>query len=92
MSLGTKVQDPSDVRIWAFDWSAFLAERSTTISSSSWAVQAGLTEVAESNTTTTATVKVSGGTNGTKYLVTNTVVLANGETVEKSFSLWIRNQ
>ena len=92
MSIGTKVQDPSDVRIWAFDWSEFLDERSTTISSSSWVVPSGLTEVSDSHTTTTATVKVSGGTHGQKYLVTNTVVLANGETVEKSFTLWVRNQ
>lgn len=89
-SIGRRIQDPQDTRIWAFDWATFLTERSTTISSATWTVPSGLTKVSESNTTTTATVKVSGGTHGTDYLLTCTATLANGETVEKSFTLAVR--
>jgi len=92
MSLGTVTQDPSDARIWAVDWSLFLTARSTTIASSSYAIQDGLTKVSETNTTTTATVKVSGGTVGTDYEAVNTVVLANGETVQKTFVVAVREQ
>jgi len=92
MSLGRVVKDPSDVRIWAFDWSAFLAVRGATLSSSTWAVSAGLTKDAEANTTTVATVKISGGTAREDYQATNTVVLSNGETIEKSIDIAVRQQ
>lgn len=88
-----RTQDPQDTRIWAFNWADFLTERSsTTISSATWTVPSGLTKVSESNTTTTATVKVSGGTHGSDYVLTCTAVLANGETVERSFQLSVRQQ
>ena len=92
MSIGIRTQDPQDTRIWAFNWANFLTARSTTISSSTWSVPAGLTKVSESNTTTTATVKISGGSHESDYLITNTAVLANGETVEFSFTLAVRQQ
>jgi YD repeat-containing protein len=92
MSLATKVKTPTDVRIYALDWDAddFLTERATTISSSTWTVDAGLTKDTSSNTTTTATIKVSGGVDGQDYLCTNEVVLANGETVKQAFLLEVR--
>lgn len=85
--LGTFAKDANETVIYGFDWAEddFLSVRSTTISSSSWTVATGLTQVSASNTTTTTAVKLSGGTLGVTYRCTNAVVLANGETKERSF-------
>jgi hypothetical protein len=92
-TLGRVVKDPSDVRIYGIDWSAFLAARSdTTISSSSYTVTTGLTKDTETLSGAEAKVKVSGGTAGEDYLATNTVILANGETVQRSFTVAVRDR
>lgn len=92
-SLGRKTKDPSDVRIYGIEWSRFLSARDdATISSSTYAVESGVTKVSQSTSGSRTFVKVSGGTAGEEYLVTNTVTLSNGETVEKSFRLQVREQ
>ena len=77
------VKDPQDVLDYQIDWSDWLD--TDTISTSAWVVQTGLTKDSSSNTTTTATVWLSGGTNGNQYVLTNTITTANGRTVERSF-------
>ena len=59
------------------DWSDWLASGDT-IASSSWSVETGLTVDSESDTTTTATAVISGGTAGKVYKVENSIVTANG--------------
>jgi hypothetical protein len=91
-SLGEKTKDPADIRIFGIEWSAFLAARSATISTSSWSVSSGLTKVSDSTSGTQTLVKVSGGSADQDYIVTTQVVLSNGETVGKSFKLQVREQ
>lgn len=85
MNLGQRTKDSADIRIYTINWARFLGALSTTISSSTFVVDSGLTKVSESNTTTSAAVKVSGGTSDQSYVVTNTIVTASGETKKVVF-------
>lgn len=81
----TYVKDPGDKKDYAINWAALLA--TDTISSSTWTVATGLTTAspAPSNTTTTTTIWLSGGTAGTEYRVTNHIITAGGREFERSF-------
>jgi hypothetical protein len=80
-------KDPNEKLDYRFDWGTeYLG--ADTISSSTWSsTPTGLTHVATSNTTTTATIRISGGIVGQTYTVTNHVVLASGQEAERSFYL-----
>jgi hypothetical protein len=75
-------KDPDGVLDYTFDWETWLG--SDTISTSSWVVPTGLTENSDSNTTTTATVWLSGGTAWTWYTVVNRVITAGGRTEDRT--------
>lgn len=75
-------KDASDNRVWQIDWTADLG--ADTISGSpTWSFPAGITSGSPSNTTTTTNIRLSGGTAGTEYVGTCTIVTANGDTVRK---------
>jgi len=78
-----KLKDPDSILDYVVDWSEWLG--SDTVSSSTFTVGTGLTKDSESNTTTTATVWVSGGTANSSYTVTNRIVTAGGRTADRSF-------
>lgn len=87
----TLIKDPNETRIFKMDWSAQLG--TDRISDSSWDVPAGLTLVAngvvQGNTKTY--IKLSGGTEETSYILTNTITLANsGEIFQRSGQLDIQ--
>lgn len=87
------VKDPAEVKDYAIDWTAHLAD-SETISTSTWEVEAGLTVPATptaSTTTTVATVWLSGGTAGVPYCVTNHVVTNQGREFERSFTVNVQD-
>lgn len=69
---------------WA-DWLGAL-----TISSSAWTVPSGITEVANSNTTTTTLIRLSGGTWAESYELTNTITASNGEVESRSITIKIQ--
>jgi hypothetical protein len=75
-------KDPSATLDYSIDWSKWLAD--DTILTSEWTVPTGLTQMAASNTTTKATVWLSGGTAGQIYTVTNRISTAGGRTDERS--------
>jgi len=66
-------KNSSDVIDFGFDWSDWLASGET-ISSSTWSVPSGLTEDSSDNSTTQTSVWLSGGTAGSKYTISNTIV------------------
>ena len=78
-------KDPDAVLDYEADWSAWLG--SDTIESSSWTVPTGLTKDSEANTTTTATVWLSGGTAETIYDVINRIVTAGGRTEDRTIKI-----
>ena len=80
-------KDPDAKLDYQIDWSTWLG--TDTISTSSWAVDTGLTKVSESNTTTTATVWLSGGTLNQEYSAINTVVTAAGRTDQRTITIML---
>lgn len=85
------VKDPDAVLDYQVDWSSWLATGET-ISSSDWVVQTGITETSASNTTTTATIWLSGGTAGVTYTVTNRIVTTASRTNDRSLYITVREQ
>ncbi|WP_020474238.1 phage fiber-tail adaptor protein [Zavarzinella formosa] len=83
-------KDPSARKDYQVDWAAWLV--SDTISAVVWTVPAGLTNYATSNTTTSATIWLSGGTHGTNYLVTCQITTAGGRIEQQSFTIQCRDQ
>lgn len=83
-------KDPNAVLDYTWDWEDWLD--SDTISSSSVTVQTGLTADSDSNTTTTATVWLSGGTPGEDYEVTNRIVTAGGRTEDRTIIIMVRER
>jgi hypothetical protein len=84
------VKDPDAVLDYQIDWSSWLD--SDTISTSDWTVPSGLTEDSASNTTTTATIWLSGGTEGETYTVINEIVTAGGRTDNRSIYIRVEEK
>jgi hypothetical protein len=92
--MSTYIKDPSELLDYVLNWNdGWLATSpAETILTSSWSVTSGITKATESNTTTTATVWLSGGTHGQEYLATNTVTTSAGRTGERSIKILVRNR
>lgn len=89
MALFHAVKDPGDTKSFGFNWVPFL--NGDLISTSVWTAEAGLTVVSQSNTTTTSNVKVSGGTVGNTYLLTNEILLnTSGDIIQRSIAVTVR--
>jgi hypothetical protein len=88
MSRFTK--DPEATLDYVVDWSAWLD--GDTIATSTWDAGAGITVESESDNETTATVWLSGGTAGTDYAVTNTIVTDGGRTDERTIRIAVRER
>lgn len=79
-------KDPDAVLDYQVDWTTWL--NGDTISVSTWTVATGLTQVSATNTTTTATVWLSGGTVDQSYTVANKIVTAGGARTSAALRLW----
>lgn len=88
MGTNTFLKDPSDVVDYMLDYSVWLA--SDTIDTSSWEVADGITREDDTNTDTTATVWLSGGAAGRRYVVTNTITTAGGRTKQQSINISVQ--
>lgn len=87
-------KDPDAVLDYELNWDATGQSvlDGDTIDTSTWIVEAGLTKASESNTTTTAKVWLSGGTEGTTYRVTNRIETAGGRVLDQSFDVRVAEQ
>lgn len=83
-------KDPDAVLDYTVDWSAWLG--TDTIASVTWVVGAGVTEASSSNTSTTATIWLSGGIAGQAYGVTCRAVTAGGRTDDRSFRVVVKER
>jgi len=90
MTIEAFVKDPSDQMDYGFDWSDWLG--SDTITASAWTVPTGITNFSTSNTTTTSTIWLTGGTHQTDYLITNQITTAGGRIKQRSFKIMVREQ
>lgn len=82
-------KDPDAVLDYEVSWASWLATGET-ISTSTFAVPVGITKDSESNTTTAATVWLSGGTVGQSYTITNHIVTSQGREDDRSMQIQIR--
>jgi hypothetical protein len=85
------LKDPDAVLDYVFDWSTWLASGET-ISTSAITVESGITKNSESNTTTTATVWLSGGTEGSRYKITSRITTNQGRTDDRSAIVRVTNR
>jgi hypothetical protein len=86
----TFIKVNTEILDYTVDWALWLV--TDTISTSTWAVTTGITVASSSNTTTTGTVFLTGGSSGITYTVTNTVVTAGGRTGVRSFYVNVQTQ
>ena len=73
-------KDPEAVLDYQIDWENWLDE--DTIATSVWVASTGLTVDSDTETNTTATAIVSGGTAGSTYTLENKITTAGGLTDE----------
>ena len=74
----TYIKQATEVGSFSIDWETLLGV--DTIATSTWACETGITQDSESETATVATIVLSGGTAGTTYTCTNTIVTAAAAT------------
>ena len=74
-------KDPDDAKFYAMNWTPYVNDGAT-ISTSSWTTT--LTQASPSISGLTTRVKLSGGTSGTDYRVTNRITTSDGETHERT--------
>lgn len=94
--MATLLIDPDETLDYTLDWATWLAETGSpadTITMSAWAVSESAgspsqpTLSGESNTTSTATVFISGCQLAEIYQLTNTITTGQGRTAERSLTL-----
>lgn len=83
------VKDPDSTEDYQFNWAPKLD--GDTIIASTFLLPDGLTSVSTSNTTTTATIFVSGGSQGRVYRITNRVTTAGGRTWDRTMRVLVRS-
>jgi hypothetical protein len=83
-------QDSGEAVARTLNWAADL-NGSTISGTPTWTVPAGLTNEATSNTTTTASIRISGGVPGQDYIITCLVTTAASEDLEVHALLTIDN-
>lgn len=86
-------KDPDELLDYEIDWSKRMPA-SDTISISTWSVPAGLNQVAQSviESGKVAVVWIAGGTVGELYPVLNTVVTAEGRTMQQTVRLKVKSK
>lgn len=82
-------KEPTEVSTIRIDWADWLGAR--TISTSTWAVPAGITKVSDSTPTTQTTeIELSGGTWGVTYEIPNTITASDGDSETRSIIITIQ--
>ena len=82
------VKDPADIVWYKFDWSKFL-DVGDTIASATVTTDTNLVTSTFTNTASTVSFRVSGGTSGKSSTVTCTVVTALGNTFRTTKGIYI---
>jgi hypothetical protein len=84
-------KDPDATLDWIFDWNLWLGETET-ISEVEFVVDPGITVTNSGHTQKTATVWLSGGTEGQVYRVTCRITTDEGRIDDRSFTLRCTNR
>lgn len=83
-------KDPDATEDYEFLWGPDL--NGDTIATSTFLLPDGMTQASSSNTDTTATIFVSGGSRGVTYRVTNRITTAGGRTRDKTIRIKVSEQ
>ena len=86
-------KDPEETKVFSFGWTKHLNDGAIVQGTNTWsATPAGLTITNESIVTGgfTTSAKIASGADGTDYVVTNRVTTSDGETLEESGRLRVR--
>lgn len=88
----TFIKDPDSVLSYTLNWKGSSPgpwlSTGDTISTSAWTLSStGISGATGSSTTTTATINVSGGTDGEDYDFTNRITTANGLTTDRTIRI-----
>jgi hypothetical protein len=88
------IKDPNEVLDYKFDWATNVLAVGETISTRTVTVSAGITKDSDSitDTSTTVTVWLSGGTAGQSYTVACKIVTSLNRTDERTINLRITNR
>jgi hypothetical protein len=89
--VNTYAKDPDAVLDYQVDWSAWLGVGEE-ILTSQMIPEDGITVDSDSNTTTTATVWLSGGTAGEAYEVTNRITTTQARTDDRTLRIVVRQR
>lgn len=90
--MATFKKDPNATLDYTFDWSLWLTPIADTITSVTWVLTSGLTQVSASNTTTTATAFISGGALDAVEELTCRITTAGGRIDDRTIQLNIINR
>lgn len=90
MSSNTFHKDPEAVLDYVVDWEDWLD--GDTISTSTWTVPTGITKDSDSNSTTTTTIWLSGGTVATRYALVNHIVTAAGREDDRTICVVVKQK
>lgn len=85
------IKDPDAILDYTINWSSWLPAGDA-IAESTWTAGNGITIDSDSNTSTSATVWLSGGTVGATYTVTNHIVTDDGREEDQTISIIIREK
>jgi hypothetical protein len=88
MPLSWPDKDPQEVLDYALDWTARLA--GDTIATSSWVLPTGITKASDSHDVSTTKIWLSGGVEGTKYTLVNTITTTAGRTMNQSVAIKVK--
>jgi hypothetical protein len=98
-TLGARVKDPDETRVFTMDWTAHLrppgGSTTETIATSTWILPSDLTLVSSSIVTggLKTSALISGGIAGRDYVVTNRITTnESGETLDRSGTIAVRHR
>lgn len=83
-------KDPNSVEDFAFNWVMDL--NGDSITSSSFELPDGLTQVSIANDATKTQIFVSGGARGQTYRITNRIVTSGGRTFDKTIRIYVKER
>lgn len=85
-------KDPDETVAFGWNWSDDCAVQSTTVASATFTVPTGITKASQAVSSPSVTAVFTGGTPGRSYAVTCHATLANGEVLDMTKVIRVKEQ
>ncbi len=94
MAIATRKKDPNSTRKFTIKWARWLLSQGSgeVIANSEWIVPEGLNKLSEGFDTVSATIWISGGTDGAIYRVINRITTDDGQIQDATLEIIIKEQ